>query len=75
MPSKKGSSRLQAMMAQFSYDHRCADSCLNKIRKNADELDKFLDTLSPGGKNKNFLDFYVEVSYNDSCVEKSANAK
>ena len=52
MPSKKGSSRLQAMMAQFNYDHRCADSCLNKIRKNADELDKFLDTLSPGGKNK-----------------------
>ena len=52
MSLKKGSSRIQTVITQFSYDHRCADSRLNKIRKNADELNKFLDSLSPGGKNK-----------------------
>ncbi len=33
-------------MTQFSYDHRKLDARLTKIRKNADELAKMLDSMS-----------------------------
>lgn len=46
MAPRKGSSKLQNILTQFSYDHRKLDSRLSRIRKNADELAKMLDTMS-----------------------------
>lgn len=47
MPSKKGNSRIQARITQFSYDHRNLERHMGKIRKNAAELGKFLDSMPP----------------------------
>ena len=40
------------MIAQFTYDHRQMNSRVEKIRKNATELGRFLDSMPPkkGGK-------------------------
>ena len=45
MAARKGS-RIRSRMTQFSYDHRKLDARLTKIRKNADELAKMLDSMS-----------------------------
>ena len=34
-------------MTQFSYGHRKLDKRLSKIRKNADELARMLDSMPP----------------------------
>ena len=47
MPLKKGNSRIQARIAQFSYDHRKLEGQMGKIRKNATELARFLDSMPP----------------------------
>lgn len=53
MASLKKHGRIQAIMTQFSYDHRRLDSHLIKIRKNADELAKMLESLDDkAGKHK-----------------------
>lgn len=54
MPARKGSNRIQAMIAQFTYDHRQLNSRMEKIRKNAAELGGFLDSMPPkkGGKQE-----------------------
>ena len=38
---------MQALMAQFCYEHRRFDCCMVKIRKNAEELCRFLDSMPP----------------------------
>ena len=59
MPLKKGSSRIRTMITQFSYDHRKLEGRMEKIRKNATELGKFLDSMPPKNsekeKNQNFF--------------------
>ena len=47
MLSKKESCRIQAKIAQFSYDHRKLGGHMGKIRKNAIELGRFLDSMPP----------------------------
>ena len=37
---------IRSLMPQFCYDHRKLDPRLTKIRKNADELAKMLDSMS-----------------------------
>ena len=51
MASLKKHGRIQAIMTQFSYDHRRLDSHLTKIR--TDELAKMLESLDDkAGKHK-----------------------
>ena len=45
MTPRKGNNKIQNLMTQFSYEHRKLDKRLTKIRKNADELAKMLDSL------------------------------
>lgn len=45
MAPLKKHGRIQAIMTQFSYEHRRLDSHLTKIRKNADELARILCDL------------------------------
>lgn len=45
MAPLKKHGRIQTIMTQFSYEHRRLDSHLTKIRKNADELAKMLESL------------------------------
>lgn len=82
MPARKGNNRVQTKLAQFTYDHRQLNDRMSKIRKNATELGKFLDSMPPKkgekeeNKNflknyKNFLDFWYRVAYNNSCVENT----
>lgn len=55
MAGRKGNNKMQNMMTQFSYNHRKLDARLTKIRKNADELAKMLDSmpLKKEGKREN----------------------
>lgn len=82
MPARKGNNRVQTKLAQFTYDHRQLNDRMSKIRKNATELGKFLDSMpaEKGEKKKNknflkiiknFLDFWYRVAYNNSCVENT----
>lgn len=54
MPARKGNNRVQTKLAQFTYDHRQLNDRMSKIRKNATELGKFLDSMLPkkGGKQE-----------------------
>ena len=52
MPLKKGSSCIRTMITQFSYDHRKLEGRMEKIRKNATELGKFLDSMPPKKSEK-----------------------
>ena len=54
MPARKGNNRVQTRLAQFTYDHRQLNDRMSKIRKNATELGKFLDSMPPkkGGKQE-----------------------
>lgn len=47
MPARKGNNRVQTKLAQFTYDHRQLNDRMSKIRKNATELGKFLDSMPP----------------------------
>ena len=47
MASKRGSSRIRTTIAQFRYDHRKMEGRMEKIRKNAAELGRFLDSMPP----------------------------
>lgn len=44
---------MQNLMTQFSYDHRKLDTRLTKIRKNADELAKMLDSMTAKKEGEN----------------------
>lgn len=52
MAALKKHGRIQAIMTQFSYEHRRLDGHLTKIRKNADELAKMLDSLDRKNADK-----------------------
>lgn len=52
MAALKKRSRIQTIMTQFSYEHRRLDDHLTKIRKNADELAKMLDSLDRKNTDK-----------------------
>ena len=47
MSCKKGNCRIQALMAQFCYEHPRFECCMLRIRKNACELCKMLDSMPP----------------------------
>ncbi|WP_274421392.1 hypothetical protein [Blautia sp. XA-2221] len=52
MAALKKHGKIYSIMTQFSYDHRRLDSHLTKIRKNADELAKMLDSLDRKNADK-----------------------
>lgn len=52
MAALKKRSRIQTLMTQFNYEHRRLDDHLTKIRKNADELAKMLDSLDRKNTDK-----------------------
>ena len=47
MGCKKGKCHRQALLAQFCYEHQKLECCMRKIRKNAEELCKILDSMPP----------------------------
>ena len=47
MASKRGNCRIRTTIAQFRYDHRKMEGHMEKIRKNAAELGRFLDSMPP----------------------------
>ena len=52
MGCKKGKCHRQALLAQFCYEHQKLECCMRKIRKNAEELCKILDSMPPKKKRK-----------------------
>lgn len=52
MACKKCSNRMRTMLAQFFYECRLQDNPFCKIRKNADELGKLLDSMDGEKENK-----------------------
>ena len=52
MGCKKGKCHRQALLAQFCYEHQKLECCMRKIRKNAEELCKILDSMPPKKERK-----------------------
>lgn len=55
MSARKGNNRIRMAIVQFHYEHRKLEGRMEKIRKNAAELGRFLDSMPPkkGKKKKN----------------------
>ena len=61
MGCKKGKCHRQALLAQFCYEHQKLECCMRKIRKNAEELCKILDSMPPKKEKENGLDAHYFV--------------
>lgn len=47
MSARKGNNRIRMAIVQFHYEHRKLEGRMEKIRKNAAELGRFLDSMPP----------------------------
>ena len=47
MSARKGNDRIRMAIVQFHYEHRKLEGRMEKIRKNATELGRFLDSMPP----------------------------
>ena len=47
MSARKGNDRIRMAIVQFHYEHRKLEGRMEKIRKNAAELGRFLDSMPP----------------------------
>lgn len=47
MSARKGNDRIRMAIVQFHYEHRKLEGRMEKIRKNAAELSRFLDSMPP----------------------------